>query len=342
MGIQDIKVGVVNDAKLIPVSFSELKTFRRCKMQHHYKYIKGLERKRKKEQLYLGSAVHSCLEGLYRTGEWKPAYKTFKRDFNKLFEEEREHYGDLPKKVFRLMRGYSNAWKNDLNWKVMGVEVPFKCRLPNSPVVLKGIMDLIVRDKSGIWVVEHKTHKSLPSNDFRMTEVQTALYYYVLSQYIKENVTGVVFNYIRTKAPTVPQLLKSGSLSKKKIDTDRATYLAEIKKHGLDRDDYEDILKRLSYKTFYKRSRIARPDVLINNLVREAIITGHTINLYRERRLHPDRTITIFCEKETDCDFYPLCYGELQGHDTSYVLNTLYQLREEEGDGKEEEQKEKE
>lgn len=325
----DMEIGDCIGNKLIEVSFSELSCFRRCHQKHNYRYIQQLQKKAKAIPLERGSILHKCLEGLYRTGEWKPEWKAYKKEFKKLFEEEREALGDIPKEVFRLMRGYCNCWKYDKHWDILGIETEFKCRLPHSRVVLKGVIDLIIQDKVGIWPVEHKSHKILPNHDCRMMEVQSTLYYYVVSRKF-DNVSGILFNYLRTKAPTEPQLLQSGELSKKKIDTDRATYLSAIKKHELDPKNYEDILERLSYKTFFKRERVSRPNALVEAVVREAILTGHLIEPFREGRLLPARTIISQCA--WDCEFQPLCYAELHGHDTDYLINTMYQPREKRGE----------
>jgi len=59
-------------------------------------------------------------------------------------------------------------------------------------------------------------------------------------------VSGIIFNLVRAKLPTVPQVLKSGGLSKaKSIDTDVDTYLQAIKDNRLNPNDYVDILNHL-------------------------------------------------------------------------------------------------
>ena len=325
--ISEIVVGSVNGPNLIETSFSELQCFRRCQMKHHYRYIMKLEKKTKDLPLERGSVLHLCLEAFYKTGEWKPELKKYKKKFNRLFEEERELYGDLPAEVFRIMRGYCNYHKNDRKWKVLGVEVPFKVRLPNSRVVLEGYIDLCVEEKTGIWVVEHKTHKDIPSHDYRMMDVQPTLYYYVAEQHFGSDVVmGCIYNYLRTKPPTVPKLLKSGKLSKAKIDTDRATYLAAIKKHGLDRDDYEEVLSRLSYRNYFRRERIPKPEGLVRKVIGEAIITGHLIEPFKQGRLLPARTFIKSCL--WDCEFLPLCYASLHGHDVGFLIKNEYRPRE--------------
>jgi hypothetical protein len=168
-----------------------------------------------------------------------------------------------------------------------------------------------------------------------MMEVQSTLYYYVLSKFFNnDRVMGIVFNYIRTKPPTIPKLLKNGQLSKKKIDTDRSTYMATIKKYGLDPKDYEDILNRLSYRDWFVRERVPRPIELVRKVISEAVITGHLIEAYKQKTLLPDRTILKSCQ--WDCEFQPLCYADLHGHDTEYLIKTMYEPRKEESSVKEE------
>lgn len=329
--IKEIVIGETKSLNTIEVSFSQLSCFRRCQQKHHYKYIMNLERRRKGLPLERGSVIHKCLESLYKTGDWKKEWRKYKKEFKKLFEEEKELYGDLPKEIFRLMSSYIRVYRYDKRWKIEGVEVPFACRLPKSRVVLKGIIDLVMRDKLGLWAVEHKTHKNLPSSEYRSMDVQSTLYYYILNSFAglvsSDEVMGVIFNYFRTKAPTVPRLLKNGTLSKAKIVTDPHTYKKAIKKHGLNVEDYRDVLQKLDASTFFSRRRISKPDSLVSKVITETIITGHLIEPFLERRLLPTRTILPNCT-DGGCEYLPICQGELHGYDTSYIIQKEFKERE--------------
>jgi len=332
--------------QLIEVSFSELKSWRRCQKQHHYKYRQNLQRKTKALPLYKGSVVHSCLEYHYKGKDWKEAWKLFKEEFDKLFPEEKAVYGDLPTEVARLMKGYI-AYYKDEEWEVVKdnkgkpiVEREFKIRIPKTRVVIKGVIDLIIRDKYGIWVVDHKTvKKEPPSQEFRMSDVQTTLYFWVVLTLCEKwgidpkEVKGAIFNYIRTEPPKEPELLQNGTMSKRNIDTCWLFYKSALKKAGLDPKDYLDMKKKLAGNEakFYHRHRMDKPKTLIKTLLQEAVFTGYQIEAFSD---HPVRSLDKSCD--WGCEYKELCYAELQGLDTESLIRALYERRDEDGKSRKE------
>jgi hypothetical protein len=91
----------------------------------------------------------------------------------------------------------------------------------------KGRIDLMVVDNEyeGNWIWDAKWMKKIPPPDERMMSPQNPLYVWGVEKTYDIDVRGFVYNYGRSKAPTVPHVLKRGSLSvAKKIDTDQMTY----------------------------------------------------------------------------------------------------------------------
>src|SRR5690606_22681189 len=83
-------------------------------------------------------------------------------------------------------------------------------------------------------------------DQFRYSDIQSMIYVKLAPKYLGfPQPDGVAWNYILKKPPGVPELLKSGELSKRKIMTTPEIYMAEIKRHKLDPKDYADILKQL-------------------------------------------------------------------------------------------------
>lgn len=333
---------------LIEVSFSELKTWRRCQRMHHYKYVEKIQKRTKALPLYKGSVVHSCLEYHYKGKNWKNAWKIFKEEFDKLFPEEKAVYGDLPSEVARLMQGYT-AYYKDEEWEVVKdkkgkpiVEREFRVRIPKTRVVVHGVIDLIIQDEYGIWVVDHKTvKKEPPSAEFRMSDVQTTLYFWVVLTLCEKwginpkHLRGAIFNYIRTEPPKEPELLKTGGMSKRVIDTCWMFYRAALKKAGLDPKDYLDMREKLkgNEAKFYHRHRMDKPKSLMKILLQEAVFTAYQIESFHDSVA---RTLDKSCE--WGCDYKELCYAELQGLDTDSLRKKLYERRTE--DGKERKKKE--
>ena len=112
---------------------------------------------------------------------------------------------------------------------------------------LIGYLDLVIEvPGEGLWIVDNKFTKNTLDNLMRDLELDEQLDYYLwaLSQLFPEKkVMGAIFNGIKMKLPAEPALLKDGTrLSKAKIETDYETYLTAIKRHGLNPDDYAEML----------------------------------------------------------------------------------------------------
>jgi len=305
-------------------TYSEIMSRRRCPMQHYYAYKLKLEKKVPGLPLTLGVLGHRLMEAKYRDGNWEAELERYvAEEWNKMFEEQQAEYGDLPGEARRLMRGYTYFWENN-RWNTLDTEVSFLIRLTEK-IGIAGVIDLVIEDTNGkIWVVDHKFVKTIPDDDYLMMELQTTLYYFVVAQaYGKNNVAGVLLNYIKTKAPTVPKINKDGTLSKAKIDTDAPTLMQVIKENNLNPNDYKELIERaeVTSRQFYVRKRLDRPVSLLKVALKEAAAT--VVDCYSKRPL--TRTITKQCS--WDCNYLPICFAELQGHDTKFLIKQQYQVK---------------
>jgi len=306
-------------------TYSEIASRRRCPLQHHYNYKMKLEKKVAGLPLTLGSLGHTLMEARYREGDWKPTLKSYvENEWQKMFDEQRAEYGDLPGEVDRLMRGYDYFYRND-QWTVIDTEVSFLTKLTDN-IGLAGKIDLVVEDVNGkLWVVDHKFVKQRPDDDFLVMELQTTLYYWAATlKYGKDEVVGVILNYIKTKAPSIPHLNKDGTMSKAKLDTDLFTLLRFFKENNLNPKEYKEQVERarVTSNEFYVRKRLDRPGSMLKVALKEAVAT--IADCYSKRPL----TRTTIKQCSWDCDFQPLCFAELQGHDTNFLIKSQYRVKE--------------
>ncbi len=307
----------------ITLSNSKLKTWRYCTQAFEYKYGQNLERKVKSVPLYRGSIIHEMIENFHKDGNWEGVWREAKRAYDNLFDEEKEMYGDMPMETRRLVKGYIKHWQGDqLNSLLVEEELgPYEI---NDGIFLKGRIDRIVEDSSGLqWIFDTKTHKRFPEENQRMMNPQ-AVFYVWLARQAGYNPVGVIWDYVRTKAPSVPQLLKSGELSKRKnIDTTRAIYLSEIKKHGLDPSDYRETLASLRGKEdlFYQRIRQPVSATAMRIMLNDAVEEGKRI---RALRANPIRQLGWTCHT---CDYFRVCSAELYGLDSDFIRRRDYQIR---------------
>lgn len=292
------------------VSNSEAKTLLRCEQQYYYKFILNLRPRRPAAPLRRGGWMHELLHAHYAGGDWKAKHSELTKEYNRMFDEEKEFYGDLPTECGRIMSNYLWTWKEE-PWRVLEAEYDFPPRKFRKGWAYRGKVDLIVKDRQGTWLVEHKTASRMPPGEVRLMDPQTHRYFWALEG--KFDLTGVIFNYLRSKPPTIPERLKSGELTRRaSIDTTPRTYLSAIKAYGLNPDDYQDVLADLRHRpsAFCWRYRVSRNPVIAQNFLKDlSMVTDRIIELRGERR--PIRTIDFRCHM--DCDYRDLCLVELGG-----------------------------
>lgn len=315
---------------------SMMGAFRRCIKQSEFKYVHRLKPKRLGGPLKRGKWVHELLEVDAKGGDWKKRHKKLSAKFNDMFDEEKDFYGDMPTEINRIMRSYMWHYKHD-PWKYKEVELELTARLPNG-VLIRIKFDALVETRYGLYLVDHKTHKSLPKMTYQTLDTQSPLYMWVA----RENgikVDGFIWNYLRWKAPSIPELVYVGKpnerLSKKVTETDYPTFKGALKEYGLDPADYQDRLdyyKSLRYvpgepqnSPFFRRVVREKDEDMIKRVLKEAMRTGERMNDYDFS--DPDaveRTVGRHCEFM--CSYQDVCTNQLMGNNLVPLLKQNYKI----------------
>lgn len=300
------------------ITNSMVKAYNRCHRQYWYKFVKKIVPKQNALPLKRGSWLHSLLEAKYETGDWHKEQAKLAKEFNGMFEEEREYYGDLPSICEHIMESYDYRWREeDATFDVIETEFEFEVEAPHGHII-GGQADAIVEDQWGMWLMEHKSHKSLPDADYRFLDMQTARYVWAL-QKLGYPLTGVLWNYIVTVEPKRPKLTQKGVLSKAKCRTDLFTFVETIQSYGLDPRDYKnDILRLKRHNDFFRRERVPKPKLVVDTLVKEAVVVADEI----ERGVIPVRSIDRSCNW---CSYLDLCVTSLYGGDTKSIVKAKYE-----------------
>jgi len=279
------------------------------------------------------------MEAHYKGKDWKKKHAKLLKEFNNLLQEERDIYGDLPEQAYRMMESY--LWhyrKEEAEWEVLYVEQTFKVDFAEGDVFTFK-PDLIVRDHStkakDIWVVDHKTTKSMPSGEWRIEDLQSTLYPWALREGMDLDVKGFIFNYIRKKSPSIPKINQNGAISRAKLDTDYPTmarFLLEyfdVKSVNDLPKDWKSRLRTLKLENkFFKRSKIIKDKALIDRQIEEFQYTAQEIEAWHEMEEEEDidpwvRTMIPSCD--WDCDYHDLCIIELMGQDSKFMRRAKYQ-----------------
>ena len=297
-------------------SQSKIKTWRRCHKSYDYKYRQGLVRRSSPVALMRGVTIHGMLEAVIKGQDPMGALEEYREGYKKLWDEERENYPE-PEVLESMFHRYQKHWANDgLDY---GGRAEITVEAEHRGYKFKGIIDALPDDAhKRRWLCDHKTHRVLPDEHTRFSDIQTVLYYWAMREN-GEKVDGILWDYIRTKPPAIPEMLKSGGLSKRKnIDTDADTYLAEIHRLKLNPADYADILAQVSKNTFFRRIYLPTPnEQLIQSVVGDFFDTVEEIANSKSCV----RNMTRDCKS---CSYYQLCSAEIRGLDSEFIRKQMY------------------
>jgi len=316
---------------MLKVSNSRIKTWRRCHNAHYYKYVEKIEPRKKKAALMKGSIIHDMIEAWVNGGKWELALAGYQEEYDKLFLEEKEEYGDIINDMKRVMVGYVNRWEDEeLNYikkNKVRTEHEVEVELVPGRILLTGVIDRIGKDpKDRIWLVESKSFKqSLPKEEIRYADLQTAIYCWMAPRCGFPEPFGIMWDYIRSKPPTIPEPLKKGGLSKaKKIDTTYEVYLEAIRRNDLDVQDYAEILEDLKTKpnNYYRRVYRPHPKEIVEPLM--ADIRHSALEIEALGETARTRNLTRDCGW---CDYNSVCLAELKGFDAEFIKQKEYKER---------------
>ena len=323
-------------SNLFKVSQSKVKLWRRCRYAYHLKYVEKLRRKRKSRPLVFGTLVHQMIEADANGHDPFDVLRSLDPKQLKLFASEKQAYGELLQDVSDIMEEYFNHWENSgLTYiRKAGKAAEHSFEIEIVPGILwNGKIDAIARSENRLrWLVEHKTFNRKPSDDDRWRNLQSVSYFRAMDILGWKPVDGTLWDYIWSKPPRRPALLKDGTLSKKNIETLPVAVAAAIKEYGLDPKKYRE----------YKRSTAANRKLWFQRIytpvkpeVSKLVFDDFVSSAKEMRDMHGKA-----CEKNIErhctwCDFEPLCRAQLQGNDFDYIKEREYEIStrpEQEGD----------
>ena len=350
--------GAYRSMTLAAFNQSKIKMWRRCQKQYAFRYDyspdgKELVPKHAKVQLQRGTWLHALIEAHFREeagmsmakGTWKEVHAQYKAEFDKLFEEERSELGDLPDECYRIFKSYLRFYGDEGDRYVTAklhdgspaVEFVLEAELPDGRT-FKGRVDRLVEDTEygGLWVWDHKWVKTVPDSDERMMSPQSPMYVWGLRS-LDYDLRGFLYNYGRTKAPAIPQVLKKpqGAVSQRRnMDTDIATYCKVLKEQygenwkTMAKTVYREHLQRLKNREvlWFRRERIPVDDALIERCLTEFTASIAQID-NREDHLTAPRSYFYNCK--FGCEYHALCVAEFTGLNIDPLIKSRYELIEE-------------
>lgn len=338
----------------VRVSYSSVTRFRTCQQSYYYSNVLGIRRVDKAPQLELGTIVHAYLQRYYTelkngtsaSAAHQAGMTLIQTDFTSQLAQYRDlafaaGNEDLAKRFDSMMRlaqmictrYFSVRGLRDASeYTFLMVEEPVIATI--SPTITSlSILDLVTESQSGLQLWEHKTAESIPGQDRRLRDLQTLLFAKVGAMVLGREFDGVVWNYARTKEPAVPDLLKSGQLSRRKdLDTTWGVYRSTIVRHGLDEGDYQDVYMRLhnaEQDRFFPRYELPilqQDEILIADYIRTAESIQEERFQWESGRRTPIRNVGFQCDF---CEYALLCKTVILGGDEDDVIKLRFTSKEE-------------
>lgn len=320
--------------------FSMVSTFRTCPKKYFYAYVRKIRARRAAKPLFRGTILHKMLEVRAISPDDDPyaVLNDYAERYSDLLAEEQEYYGaTFIEDIRRIFEGYEREYGDDPDWKVESAEEFIATDLTNS-IRFVGHSDMRVLSRSDgrRWLIDHKNHKVIPTEEERFNNYQLLLYVWAWNREHKhDKVDGILWNYIRTKAPTIPELLKKGGLTRRAdLDTDEYTYRKALKDNRLPSGPYKEYIRQLAQRSkgrFFQRVPLPVPSREMTETVveefRQTSVLMHSMRGYT-------RTMTPWCSKQ--CEFFRLCSAELRGLDHKFIEKTEYEPRPDEEEAHEE------
>lgn len=331
------------------ISYSAVQEWRKCQQAYHYRYVEHLYPKADDAAPTLGRVLHRYLE-LFYTLTWLANPDPDARH-RAAFEMTQDEYGpevnsmgnaayaagytELAEELFGLIdrasgiadRYYRVRGRDDLTQHTALVaerEITYPL---DTGIDTPTRIDLVTRDAAGqVWLWEHKTLRQIPPQTRRMKDLQTLLMAVLAEEALGLKVNGVIWNYLRTKPPTVPTVLKSGLLTTRSdLDSTWETYLREIDRLGQDPLMYDPVRERLAGREL--DSYFVRIDLPMYQservLLRDFIATARTIKgIYESGAAFvPVRTVGNHCDW---CAYSKLCEAVITGGDDADLADRLF------------------
>jgi hypothetical protein len=315
---------------MFTVSQSKVKLFRKCHRAYHNKYVEKLERVRVAKPLMVGRIIHDMVEAKAKKLKPFSVLDQYEREQGKVFESEREYYGDIIEDIETIMIEYFDYWKNDelkyvpINGK--SAEHEFTVELEKG-LNCTGRIDAIGARKGLNWLVEHKSFGPIPPPDTRWRDVQTAVYIRMMERLGWPKVDGLLWDYISNKPPTRPKILKSGKLSVAAIDTLPETVFRILDEHKINEDTEEAriVLERARQTRTTYFLRVPTP---LKPQVIDAVF-AEFMNTAREVKARHGKAKTMNIERHCAwCEYEPLCRVELMGGDIDFVRQREFTVNE--------------
>lgn len=316
-----------SSADLFKISQSKVTLWRKCQKAYQYQHEEQIERRAKPRPLKFGTIVHKILDADARGEDPFSELDKIAKDNKQMFREHREIYGDMITDIRYIMTAYYEYWNKTpihllphKNGKIITyAEHPYEIEFKG--FLLKGKIDGVAKSKKMNWLLERKTHKTFPNTDHRWRNLQSAVYIRIIEMLgWWPNIEGTMWDYIRSKPPTRPMILKNGSVSTRELDSLPQVVIDTLEDEGVKVPHELIAQQQTKLNTWFSRVYTPIKKPVVDKLFRDYIETGKQMRDLQGVKDRP-RTIGRHCEW---CQFEQLCRAAMQGSDEEFIKQHEY------------------
>lgn len=325
---------------LFKVSQSKIAKWRQCRQAYHYAHVEQIATKKKARPLKFGGIVHDMIDAEIKGKNPFKVLKDIAKKNENLFAVEREEYGDIIQDVNYIMTEYFDYWDDRpesieyISVNKFKCEIPFEVEIDKGQIVAKGRLDAAGKAKRLKWLVEHKSHKTFPKPENRWRNLQSVFYIRIFDMMGWGSLDGTCWDYIRSKAPTHPAILKAGTMSRAALDSLPSVVNDVLRGAKLKASDYADVIKAQEENRTNWFQRVFTPvsKAIIDPVMKDVLDTAREM-----AELHGKSKTKTFGRHCEWCGYRALCAAELQGHDVEFVKAREFEFNDYEAEKEERE-----
>ncbi len=251
------------------LSYSAISDWRACPQKWWHTYVEFLKPKVEDSAPNLGTVLHDYLETYYNGLKDRVKIADAHAAGLETVEGHRERLQQLAwtasaigedeigrqlvevvDVALRIVTGYYRVrGKADKKHKILLVEHKIEFPLWEDGPIVPMKIDLVTERDGDVFIWEHKSTKNIPRAGRRLRDLQTTLYAAVLAETTGLEPRQVIWNYLNTKPPVIPELMKGRKdpvlSTRTSMHTTVDIYLEAIAKNGLQVKDYRNMISQL-------------------------------------------------------------------------------------------------
>lgn len=315
------------------ISYSRESSYLHCPYQHWLRYVRRLEKKKPERPLYFGTDFHKLLELRNDKEALRESKLLIKDAYYSMPASWQTDLGEnYIEDLFTIFRDYRRLYRGVRQPQV--TEHEFELDVGNckgEPIVFVGKIDELYLLKhhgvKSITVGEHKTFSNKPRMDILVMNPQKCLYAKAVQIFKGILPDKVKWDYIRSTPASQPIWLeKSGRFSESaSTKITPMSWRRACKEHGI--QDPEIIRKGERYKgnipEFFFQLELDIDPMMVEVIWEGFLYTAKQIIRFGDK--NKTKNVTKDCSW---CTYRDICYSEMTGGDTQYVIGRDFKERE--------------